>query len=209
MRHGDQILVFARFPEIGRCKTRLAKGLGKENALLIYRALLDHTLAVVKSSPGLGVLFADPDEHVADAPEWAAGMDAYHPQGPGNLGEKLARAVRKSFAEGARRVILIGCDCPQISKDSVVSSFQALEQHDVVLGPTNDGGYYLIGMKESLAFLFQGIPWSSEKVLEKTLNALNFHSLSYILLDIFSDVDTQADFDRVRHLEPLKNLGIK
>lgn len=209
MRHGDQILVFAKFPEIGRCKTRLAKGLGERNTLRIYRALLDHTLAVVQSAPGLGVLCVDPDEHVTDGPQWAAGMDEYRAQGPGKLGEKLERAVRESFGKGARRVILMGCDCPQISKDSVVSSFQALEQHDVVLGPTTDGGYYLIGLKEDLPFLFREIPWSSGKVLTKTLNALNFHSLSYILLDKFSDVDTQADFDRVRHLEPLKNLGIK
>jgi rSAM/selenodomain-associated transferase 1 len=204
-----EILIFARYPRLGRCKTRLARGVGDADALRIYRALLDHTLAVVRDTSFRKVLVIDPPEHVADAVDWAPGMDAYRAQSAGDLGERMESAVDAAFREGANRVLLLGCDCPQISKDTVNSSFDALEACDVVLGPTDDGGYYLLGLKKGHPYLFRDIPWSSGKEFEKTLNILKFHSLSYISQDILSDVDTQEDYDRVKHLEPLKHLGIR
>lgn len=205
----QEVLVFAKYPEAGRCKTRLAKAVGDEQALRIYRALLDHTLAVVRDTPFTKVLVADPPVHVADGADWAPGMDAYRGQAAGDLGARLVQAFTESFAGCARKVIVIGCDCPQLSKDSLVSAFTALEDVDTVLGPTVDGGYYLLGLKESRPSLFQGIPWSTGQVFEKTLNILKFQSLSYISLDTFSDVDTLEDYERVRHLESLKHLGTR
>jgi rSAM/selenodomain-associated transferase 1 len=212
MREADpenELLVFARYPERGRCKTRLAKGVGEEKALLIYNALLRHTLAVARAVPNRSILMIDPPEHAADAADWAPGMDAYLPQSSGDLGHRMGSAVDSAFARGAKKIILLGCDCPQISKDSVISTFDALNRYDVVLGPTDDGGYYLLGLKEGNPSLFRDIPWSTEKVFEKTLNILKFQTLSYLLLDAFSDVDTLEDFNRVAHLEPLKHLGIR
>lgn len=107
-----------------------------------------------------------------------------------------------------RKAIRIGSPCPQISKESIVSSFAALKECDGILGPTRDGGYYLLGLKESRPALFQNIPWRTGQVPEKTLNILKIQSLSYISLVAFSDVDTLEDHERVRHLEPLKHLGI-
>ena len=121
----------------------------------------------------------------------------------------MSQAVEMAFIHGAKKVILLGCDCPQISKDSVIFAFTALNRCDVVLGPTDDGGYYLLGLKEGHPFLFRNIPWSTGEVFEKTLNILKFQTLSYISLDALSDVDTLEDFNRVRHLEPLKHLGIR
>lgn len=207
LREGD-IIVFARYPEAGRCKTRLAAGLGTAAALAVYQALLRHTVEVVGQCPGRKVLCVDPPERARDGGDWAPGMDLYLPQADGDLGKRMSCAVEQRFDAGATRVLLLGCDCPQISKDSVISSLAALEDHDVVLGPTEDGGYYLLGLKGRHPFLFQGIPWSTEEVLEKTLNILKFHSLSYLLRDTLSDVDTLEDYHRVRHLEPLKRLGI-
>jgi rSAM/selenodomain-associated transferase 1 len=203
-----ELLIFAKYPEKGRCKTRLAKGMGDEAALRIYRALLDHTLAVARSTPYRKVLLIDPPARAHEGSDWAPGMDAYHPQASGDLGARLARAFADSFARDARKAVVIGCDCPQISKDSVISSFDALERCEVVLGPTEDGGYYLLGLKEMHASLFKNVPWSTGDVFEKTLNILKFQTLSYISLNAFSDVDTLEDFNRVRHLEPLKHLGI-
>ncbi len=151
----------------------------------------------------------DPPEHLADAGDWAPGMDEYIGQTMGDLGERMFRAVEAGFSRGAKKIVLLGCDCPQISKDSLISSFTALDRCDVVLGPTDDGGYYLLGLKKSHASLFRDIPWSTGKEFEKTLNILKFQTLSYISLNAFSDVDTQDDFNRVRHLEPLKHLGIR
>ena len=205
----NEILIFAKRPLLGRCKTRLAKGVGDANALLIYQALLDHTLAAVRETPYRKVLMADPPEHAAEGSHWAPEMDAYIPQARGDLGERMSAAVAGAFGRGAKKVILIGCDCPQISKDTVISSFSALDHADVVLGPTVDGGYYLLGLKENHAFLFQDVPWSTGAVFEKTLNILKFQTLSYISLDAFSDVDTLEDFRQVRHLRPLKHLGIR
>jgi glycosyltransferase A (GT-A) superfamily protein (DUF2064 family) len=106
---------------------------------------------------------------------------------------------------GPRR---IGSDGPQISKESIVSSFTALDDRDAVLGPTGEGGYYLLGFKEGRPARIQNDPWRKGQVLEQTLNILKIHSLSYISLNAFSDVDTLKDYERVRHLEPLKHLGI-
>ena len=204
---GDILIIFAKFPEKGRCKTRLAKSVGDEAALKIYRSLLDHTLAVARSIPCVKVLMADPPEHAEDGADWAPGMDAYLPQASGDLGARLAAAFAQSFAKGARKVIVIGCDCPQISKDTVISSFTALEAAEAVLGPTVDGGYYLLGLKEVRPSLFQNIPWSTDRVFLETVNILKFQTLSYISLEDFSDVDTLEDFNRVKHLGPLKHLG--
>ncbi len=204
-----EILIFAKYPERGRCKTRLARGVGEENALRIYRALLAHTLSIVRTTPFRKVLMVDPPGHVHDAFEWAPGMDAYLPQSGGDLGARMWAAVESGLSRGAQKILLLGCDCPQISKESVTSSFDALNRYDVVLGPTDDGGYYLLGLKEGNPSLFRDIPWSTEKVFEKTLNILKFQTLSYFVHNAFSDVDTLEDFDRVKHLEPLKNLGIR
>jgi rSAM/selenodomain-associated transferase 1 len=206
---GYEVLVFAKYPEPGRCKTRLAKSLGEEDALRIYAALLSHTLSVVSATAFRKILFVDPPERAAEAHTWAPGMDLYLPQSDGDLGARLWDAVDRRLAAGAKRIILLGCDCPQISKDTVTSSFAALDFHDVVLGPTVDGGYYLLALKAGHASLFQDIPWSTELVLERTLNILKIQSLSYLSLDTFSDVDTLDDYRRARHLEPLKYLGIR
>jgi glycosyltransferase A (GT-A) superfamily protein (DUF2064 family) len=135
-------------------------------------------------------------------------MDLYLPQSRGRLGDRLSAAGRARLDAGARKRLLIGCDCPQISKDSLTSSLDDLEGFDTVLGPTEDGGYYLLGLKGWHPFLFQGIPWSTVGVLERTSNILKNHSLSYLLRDPFLDVDTLDDYHRARHLEPLKRLGI-
>jgi hypothetical protein len=154
------------------------------------------------------VLFVEPAERAADGADWAPGMDLYLPQSQGDLGARLANAVRARLDAGAQRLLLVGTDCPQISKDSLISSLEGLDGSDTVLGPTEDGGYYLLGLKGWHPFLFQGIPWSTAEVLGKTLNILKNHSLSYLLRDSFLDVDTLDDYHRVRHLEPLKGLGI-
>lgn len=204
-----EVILFARHPEAGRVKTRLAKDLGDENALRIYQALLAHTLETVRNSGYRNVLMVEPPDRTAEAGIWAPGMDLYLPQSGGDLGARMSDAVKSAFARGAERVLLLGCDCPQISKESLISSFKALEACDVVLGPCLDGGYYLLGLKEEREALFRSIPWSTGAVLEATLNILKKQTLSYILHEKFSDVDTQEDFERVRHLEPLKHLGIR
>lgn len=204
-----EILIFAKRPEAGRCKTRLAKDVGDADALLIYQALLAFTLKTVTETPYRKVLMIDPPEAVADAEEWAPGMDLYLSQSQGDLGARMSAAVSQAFARGAKKTLLLGCDCPQISKESVISTFTGLDRYDVILGPTVDGGYYLLGLKEDRSSLFQDIPWSTGEVFEKTLNILKFQTLSYISLNAFSDVDTLEDFMRVRHLEPLKHLGIR
>lgn len=203
-----EVIVFARYPEAGRCKTRLAAAVGEARALSIYRALLAHTLEVLRACPFTKVLCVEPPERALGAEEWAPGMDCYLPQSQGDLGARMEAAVAERLSAGAKRVILLGADCPQISKDSVISSMLDLDHADVVLGPTEDGGYYLLGLKGRHPFLFRDIPWSTEKVLEKTLNILKFHSLSYLLRNTFLDVDTLEDYLRARHLEPLKRLGI-
>jgi uncharacterized protein len=205
----DEVLIFAKYPEKGRCKTRLAKDVGEDAALKIYQALLKHTCSTVINSDYKKILYIDPACEASNAMHWAPCMDLYLPQAEGDLGARLSSAVQERFVAGANKLLLLGSDCPLLSKSSLVSAFSALESCDVVLGPTEDGGYYLLGLKKGHTSLFQDIPWSTDFVFEKTLNILKFHSLSYIALETFSDVDTLDDYRRLSHLEPLKYLGIR
>ncbi len=200
--------MFTKFPELGKCKTRLAKTLGVDKALQIYRALLGYTLSTIKQTPFYKVAVITPDDSMATSGQWAANLDDYWPQGEGDLGQRIFRAIELAFQSGARSVIILGADCPQITPITIKKAFTELEKVDLVLGPSHDGGYYLLGCKKAFPFLFQGIPWSTEDVLKITRNILNLHDLSYILLEKLFDIDTEEDLNQIRNFTSLNNLGI-
>ncbi|UPL50640.1 TIGR04282 family arsenosugar biosynthesis glycosyltransferase [Hymenobacter sublimis] len=188
----NHLIVFARLPEMGRVKTRLAADIGAELALSIYRQLLAHTRAVVAPLPVHKTVWlaeAGPAADLTD--EWPGYEQLAQP--PGDLGEKMQAAFAHDFDRQAAAVVIIGTDCPGLTTAHLTNAFEALRTHDVVLGPATDGGYYLLGMKQLWPSLFTGKSWSTDTVCSATVADAQQLGLRLQLLSELSDIDTGAD----------------
>ncbi|TYZ07877.1 glycosyltransferase [Hymenobacter lutimineralis] len=189
------LLVFARYPELGKVKTRLAADIGDEAALAVYRQLLAHTRAVVAPLAVHKTVWLASPGPAADRTDHWAGYDQL-PQTPGDLGAKMEAAFAHAFDAGARQVLIIGTDCPGLATAHLAEALQALETHELVLGPAADGGYYLLGMKQLYPALFRQKPWSTSAVQDATLHDATQLGLRVHLLPELHDVDTAADLAR-------------
>ncbi|HSA59206.1 MAG TPA: TIGR04282 family arsenosugar biosynthesis glycosyltransferase [bacterium] len=194
----NHLLIFAKYPEPGKVKTRLARSVGLERAALLYKEMAE--TVVVKTAPVNGeyarTLHFDPPEKSRDFEVWFPSL-AIKPQCAGDLGLRMKSAIEESFRSGADRVVLIGSDCPDLDRPLVLESFRKLESSDLVIGPATDGGYYLIGMsRRGLArqapALFDGVLWSTASVLRETLEKAEKIGIPYALLPTLSDVDEIA-----------------
>jgi rSAM/selenodomain-associated transferase 1 len=192
--HTDALVIFARAPQLGRVKTRLAAELGDQRALAVYRELAERAVGAVRgAAPVIVVSYAPPD--AADEMTcWLGGDLLYDPQAAGDLGARMHAAIAARRAAGARRVVVIGTDCPGVTAPVVRSAFAALDDADLVLGPAADGGYYLIGMREPHAVLFHDVPWSTDRTLAVTLERARAARLRVALLHTLRDVDTADDW---------------
>jgi len=200
------LLIFAKEPLLGRVKTRLANEIGAEKALCVYSILLDHTLGQARRVPVTRILYATPDESIQQGAAWAPGCSHYAPQGEGDLGVRLSHAFASSFQSGASKVVVIGTDCPGITSDHLNAAFNQLEMVDAVVGPSFDGGYWLLGLRKSIPEIFANIAWSTASVLAMTTGILNTAGFSYISLEKLRDVDTLDDLRRVKHFKPFQPL---
>lgn len=188
------IIVFARVPELGRVKTRLAAGSGDETALQIYRWLGRRTV-----DAALGVMNCRTTVYHTPAAneiirEWLGDGMALSVQAEGDLGRRLALAIADVAASRASPVVVVGTDCPDLSTEVIESAFARLSGVDVVLGPACDGGYYLIGVREPHPALLHGIPWSTGETLSATLASAAAAGLRVSLLGERLDIDTAADW---------------
>lgn len=199
----EWLIVFARFPEPGRTKTRLIPALGPERAAQLQTALTRHTLAVagdvcVDRSRRLEVRFTGGD--VDQMSRLYGGEHDYVPQHGADLGERLKDAAASAFQAGAKQVVLIGSDCPGLNAERLQAAFQALQRFDVVLGPAFDGGYYLIGLSGHHPEFFAGIDWGTEHVLRQTLARIRASRRRAHLLPQLADVDHPEDLIVCRRL---------
>lgn len=188
---GNYLLIFARNPELGKVKTRLAKSVGEKKALEIYHQLLQKTKDIaLKVSCFRVVCYSNfVDFNDLFDPTYFYKDEQYGQ----DLGQRMNNAISSSFEEDAERVVVIGSDCYDLSAIIIQSAFDALNSKDVVLGPAEDGGYYLIGMKSSNLSLFENKEWGSSNVLLDTLLSIKEVGLSCELLETLNDVDTIDD----------------
>jgi rSAM/selenodomain-associated transferase 2/rSAM/selenodomain-associated transferase 1 len=190
----ERLAVFARFPEPGRAKTRLIPALGPEGAAQLHAEMVRHTLNHVDGlgeirGPAVEVWFAGGDAERLTA---AFGARSYRPQPEGDLGARMAQAMVAMLAD-ARAAVIIGTDCPAITARIVSDGFDALRDHDLVLGPAADGGYYLIGLRRTVPDLFVRMPWGTSRVLPETLARAERLGLTIHLLPALDDVDEPDD----------------
>lgn len=194
MDPSDHLVIFVRAPRPGTVKTRIGAELGDPAALRIYRRLLDVLAARLAPLPS-AEWRVTPDEALEEIRPWLqAGWRAV-PQGKGDLTARLIRAFGEAFAAGARRVVVIGSDCPEITAEDIRDAWRLLEEHDVVLGPAADGGYWAIGLNSPQPRLFEEIPWSTARVLEATRQRAQAAGLRHASLRTLPDIDTAADWD--------------
>ena len=188
----EVVLVFQRNEVLGKVKTRLAAGVGEEQAMEIYRYLLNKTyLALKEITVPVTTYFS---EFIPENPIHSA--ENKQLQLGGDLGERMRNAFVAHLESGMEKVVLIGTDCPSMEGTHILQAFEALEHSELVLGPARDGGYYLIGMKRRADFLFEGITWSSELVLSQTLTLAAEQGLRSSLLPILEDIDSPEDWER-------------
>lgn len=201
-----RLLVFGKRPTPGRAKTRLAPLLGEEGAAELYRAFLSDVLAAARRvdvdereiwMPSAGETGAVPVHERLDLSGFARRR-----QPEGDLGVKLRSAFEAAFREGADRVLVVGSDHPTLPVEVLDRGLEALSSAQVIVGPTADGGYYALGLAvgawPEAAGLFEGVPWSTSRVLETTLRRAGRLDLDVVELPEWYDVDEPADLRRLR-----------
>ncbi|MBI5149912.1 MAG: TIGR04282 family arsenosugar biosynthesis glycosyltransferase [Candidatus Omnitrophica bacterium] len=189
----DVLLYFVKYPTPGKVKTRLAKTVGEQVAARLYSELTEKNLEVIASLYQRNicdlVIVFDPPEKSKDIKRWLSLSCEYLPQCGGGLSERLIRSFHEAFQRGGKRVMALGSDTLGLTTDIIQHGFEALQSSDVVIGPAEDGGYYLIGLSSFQPELFQGISWSTDTVLQQTYNHISKLGLSYQILTPLEDLD--------------------
>tara|TARA_B100000809_G_scaffold266030_2_gene326972 strand:- start:754 stop:1392 length:639 start_codon:yes stop_codon:yes gene_type:complete len=193
------LIIFTRNPELGKCKTRLAKTLGDQSALNIYKHLLQHTANVTEKVEADRYVFYSEDIHTDDI--WSAAHFSKKLQKGNDLGERMHNAFDELLDYGYKKVIIVGSDLLDLDKQIIEDAILELDATDVVIGPAEDGGYYLLGMKQLHPAIFKNKAWGTETVRKDTM--LDLKSKDVSLLKPLNDIDT---FDDMKHYDELKRF---
>lgn len=187
------IIIFVRHPGHGKVKTRLAATIGNDKALAVYRFLLKHTHNLIKKIPIPVYIYYEGT--IVNDDLWK-GDNIYKKLQIGkDLGEKMANAFLEVFERGYHKVVIIGSDCYELDSATIMESFKALNDSDIVLGPARDGGYYLLGMNAPFKNVFKNIEWSTPSVFSKTVEQINQYKYRFTTLPVLTDVDTEDDIN--------------
>ena len=195
-------IVFVRNPELGKVKTRLAKTIGDKKALNIYMLLLKHTESVLQKVSSDKVVYYS--EEIQNNDLWSDRCFQKKLQKGNDLGERMQHAFEMAFKEGYEKVVIVGSDLFDLKSAHIENAFKALENHNLVIGPSLDGGYYLLGMKVLHPAVFKNKQWGTDSVLETTLKNLEQENVK--LLEALNDIDTFDDLQR--HPELLKKIKL-
>lgn len=192
------IIIFTRNPELGKVKTRLAKDLGDQAALEIYKTLLDHTKSVTKKIKADKSVWYSEKIKLNDI--WDKNLYTKHKQEGIDLGERMHFAFATAFANGYQNVAIIGSDLYDLKPDHLNQAFEKLDSNEAVIGPAKDGGYYLLGLNSMITSVFKNKKWGSNSVLNDTLADLK--NLKIHLLEELNDIDYAED---IEHYEIFKS----
>lgn len=201
------IIIFARYPDEGKVKTRLAATIGDHYAKVFYKLIAENIISEVKRIRKVYTYIFFSEEEKSKIKKWLGQKYFYSHQEGKDLGERMSEAFRKVFSHGANKVILTGTDIPDLSKDIIEEAIVSLDNHDIVIGPAKDGGYYLIGMKKLYSPLFEDIEFSTPLVLLQTINKIEKLKLQYCLLPELHDIDTEEEL--VRWLNNSQSSSLK
>lgn len=189
----EALILFVRNPELGKVKTRISNVAGDAFALHVYKNLLAHTKTITLHLPvDKYVYYAD---EIQDEDLWNNDLYFKAKQEGLDLGTRMHHAFSSVFQKSYKKICVIGSDCLELTAQIIEDAFKKLDKTDVVIGPAADGGYYLLGMKNAIKDVFQGIDWSTNLVLSQTLKKLE-NRYSYELLPVLSDIDILEDLPK-------------
>ena len=189
--------LFAKYWQPGQVKTRLAKAIGAERAATAYFQFVSTLLERLGDCCEQKWLAYTPSERAPRFEDILPDGWQSEPQAAGDLGLRMKSFFERRLAAGCRRVVLLGSDSPHVPLEYVRQAFDQLRRHDVVLGPTEDGGYWLIGLADEVPDIFAAIPWSTPQVWSATLAAIRTAGLSHAVLPTWYDIDEHDDLRRL------------
>lgn len=185
------LLIFTRNPELGKVKKRLAADIGDSAALELYNLLLKHTMEVTKNLPCEKIVYYS--ERIEEGDIWEDSIFQKKVQRGDDLGARMRNAFSDGFDAGYSHIVLIGSDIYDLKNGDLENAFLELEVYDHVIGPAQDGGYYLIGQKSLNSTVFENKTWGSDTVLQETLKDLKNKNIT--LLEERNDIDTLKDLE--------------
>lgn len=191
------LIIFIKNPIPGQVKTRIANEAGDKKALEIYHQLLDHTRRVASSLQDTMLYLYYSDFISRD--NWPEDLFTKRLQKGNDLGERMYHAFEEVLKDHDH-ALLIGSDIIQLTPEILREGFSAMQNHDAVIGPSVDGGYYLLGLKNVLTDYFKGIQWSGESVYRDTLSRLTSHDIAFYILPLLSDVDYLKDWEKFKYI---------
>lgn len=190
-----RLIIFVKAPRPGFVKTRLAKSIGDDAACSAYGTLAESLLENLAELNAVELRFA-PDDAADELRPWRRKKWTLVPQGAGDLGERLQNAFASAHSDGCDRIAVIGSDCPDITANDIRGAWRELNEHDIVVGPAHDGGYWLIALREPHSELFSNIDWSTDRVLDQTLEIASASGLKVARLRTLTDIDTLDEWTR-------------
>lgn len=185
------LLIFTRNPELGKVKKRLAADIGDPTALELYQLLLKHTFDVTKNLTCEKIVYYS--EHIEKGDIWEESVFQKKVQRGNDLGERMKNAFSDGFDAGYSNIVIIGSDLYDLKEKDLETAFSELQNYDYVVGPAQDGGYYLIGKKSLNSTVFENKTWGSDSVLQDTLKDLKNENIT--LLEERNDIDTLDDLE--------------
>ena len=201
----SRLLIFSRYPVPGKAKTRLIPALGTQGAAQLHQRMTEYAVKVARSIHGSnseddhGITVYCTGARLRDFRAWLGPDLQYKTQASGDLGQRMEEAFKATFVAGSNHAIGIGTDVPEISSILLRQAYQNLDNHDIVLGPAADGGYYLIGMNTLHPELFVGVDWGTEHVYEQTRKICTHLDLRVAELPMLNDVDRPEDLNTLRN----------
>lgn len=202
MSEKECILVYVKFPEKGKVKTRLARDIGNEQAIELYKCFILDIVETLSTLPQRACICYAPEESGRVFRDWLGDNFLYAPQQGENLGARMTHSFQQIFQQGFKKALLIGSDSPDLPEDIFIRAFKELETYDMVIGPASDGGYYISGFRENSFSpqVLEGISWSTEVVFDQTCKNIEEEGLIYSKLPVWHDIDTlpglQAFYER-------------
>jgi len=201
----EAIILFTRFPQPGKVKTRLIDRLGPQGAADLHKKMTEQVIcriqpALLSQKIQLQIYYYGGSQRKMT--DWLDKHGTLCPQQGDDLGQRMAHAITRTNQQGAKRTLLIGSDCPNIDAGIIISGLEKLHKHDLVLGPSADGGYYLIGLRSresNYASIFDNIDWGTDQVLNQTLTQAKKSGLSHDLLTQLHDIDRPEDLVYFNH----------
>lgn len=200
--HENCLILFLKYPNPGKVKTRLARSIGDQQAAFLYKNFVEYLISKLASDQYSLIIYFDPSVNEREIKQWLGESIRCYPQSGDDLGQRMKHAFNSCFYAGAKKVIIAGTDSPQLEKGRILDAFSYLQQHDAVIGPTFDGGYYLIALKRMADGLFSGIEWSSSRVYEQTLERFSKNALMYKSLNEMLDIDDVDDLNQLKRKLP-------